>query len=612
MVSARAHAQTQANITPHVEDESEYGYPAVTVPPDPITFNSNDADVLLGCAQPNTSYRVLQFDLNTFNDGYATYYLDSNTMAAYPDAFYYRSGINYPLLRNFASFVLLDATTKAPVLWSDGQGHSGPVSNVKEYFDLADDDHIDNRSDAPDQSHRTCVGQGIECLDRGWYDVYATGITPCQWVRIDGVPDGDYDLVIDEDAARLLVCSASNDANCPLDGRVFDNATSVRVRLTTTNGVTQASVVPPVAGIGNVITIGPAATVAGPPAVVTHNVNAYDLFYVGTNGALYTVSQGSNGVWPSGSDGAQVFTGYPSTLLAGGSIAAVAVDRVRTDVFGRTTNGSVLWVSNAVSGSGWSAGFYGVGVGIAGRPVAVASGPKSALVAWMTPQGAVAYGRFDGANWLTPQTLPGTYVASQTPALTSSGDGTFELFVRDASGAVWFNQLVGTTWSGWTGLGGAASGDLTAASPYLSCADVFLTTADHKLMRKTWSGVGSPACGCATVGGFCGWTDDIAVSSCLEGTLACSQFDGNTGSAPTAISAGPQKLDVFYYDKLKPDMLWQLHFDGTATPPWRLNNLGRIAVVQPMWPIVASSWADNEFDVYQKFSNGWLSARSQR
>ena len=63
-----------------------------------------------------------------------------------------------------------------------GQGHSGPATNVKEIFGLTDSEAIDNRPDAPDQQHLTCNGQDLECLDLGWYDIYAVTYTPCQWV----------------------------------------------------------------------------------------------------------------------------------------------------------------------------------------------------------------------------------------------------------------------------------------------------------------------------------------------------------------------------------------------------------------------------------------------
>jgi hypothetical protein len=56
------------------------------------------------------------------------------------------------------------------------------------------------------------------------------------------------------------------------------------------------------------------------------------------------------------------------------------------------------------------------------------------------------------------------------------------------------------------------------------------------------------------------------------------------GSAPVAISTGPEKRDVFYYDPNKPSMLWRLHFDGT----------------------------DNTFDVFQNFLGGQIAVRSQR
>jgi hypothetical protein len=638
-LGARATAQTQADITPHLIaqglDPDDLPSAYVKVVSKSPGFDPSSPDAELHCVPPNVPVKLLEFQLYTYNDGYADFVVNNSTVTAIPSAFYTLPGFDLPLVTNFGAFTLVNVATHAVATGIDENGQPFPVTAKKELFSLASDYPISYRPDAPIQPPTGFPNptDAWEFVVRGWLDDYDIDASPCQYVRIDGVPDGDYDLVIDDDAARLLVCDSTNDANCPFDGRVYDNVLSVRVNLTTTNGVTAATLETPLVVAGSVTPIGPSDVtgppgVTGPPAVVTHNVDTYDLFFVGTNGALYTVAQATNGVWPQGSAGSPLYAASPA--LAGGAIAAVASDRVRTDVFGRATTGDVLRISNA--GTGYVASTYGaaaLGLGAVGRPAAVASGPKSALVAWMTPQGSVAYGLFNGTSWQTVQTLPGTYPSAQTPAVASSGDGMFHLFVRDAAGAVWYTQYFAGSWGTWTSLGGAVTGDLSAASPYLNCVDVFATTADHRLLRNTWSGAGSPttppnayaACGCSAQSTFCGWRDDIASASCYWGVgVACSKFDASVGSASTVISAGPQKLDAFFYDISKPDMLWQLHYDGTVVPaapglapqPWTLSNLGQISVVQPMWPIVAGSWADGTFDVFQKFQSGQISTRSMR
>ena len=128
------------------------------------------------------------------------------------------------------------------------------------------------------------------CVDDYDYDSY------CQFIVIDGLPDGTYDLVADENAGRYVSCSASNDAQCRYDGRVYDNATVMSIQI---SGTTVTPLSPTIAASSTAI--GPGSSwVAGAPAVATLEVGTYDLFYVAVDGRLYHLAQGTDGVWPSG------------------------------------------------------------------------------------------------------------------------------------------------------------------------------------------------------------------------------------------------------------------------------------------------------------------------
>ncbi|HEY0870618.1 MAG TPA: hypothetical protein VGD55_09490, partial [Acidothermaceae bacterium] len=445
----------------------------------------------------------------------------------------------------------------------------------------------------------------------GYYDQYVTDEL-CEFLRIDGVPDGTYDLVVEENTDRLINCDGT-ESSCHFDGRLDDNVVAMRITI----AGSQVSFPAPSLE-GGATGLGP-FEMLGAPAVVTHAIDTYDLYYVASDHGLYTLHQNASGVWTgagggSSDAGSLVFNpsaaGYPMT----GTIAAVVVDNralatptIRTDVFGGATTGDLLRFS--ITGSGLQVFQYGVagqGYGIAGTAAVVDSSAKNAIAVWTTPQGAVAFGSYSGTDWLPPRLVSAPFVAaSQTPGLTSSGDGMFHLFIKDSSGNAWYDQYVNGAWGTWQQLSTGAvapwQGNLAAVSSYMRSADVFATTTDHRVFRNTWTETDAGQ-------GFSGWSDP----------LAGNNADRRVGSSLTAVSTGTRKKDVFFYDAISPTMLWQLHYDETVTGPqppalpWTLRNLSKILVVQPMWPVVVGSWADNTFDLFQKFTDARIGVRRQR
>jgi hypothetical protein len=607
--SVTAEAQTLGDLVPELSPTltgpDRYGEtgPGVKITHD--SFLSGSDDVGQGCVNANQSYKLLRFQLYTQNDGYADvwFYVDDD-----PGFFSQTVVDGVTLLKNnFAEFKLLDATGR--------QVSSG----FKNRFSLSSDYNIPYRPDGPGEPRG--INGVNEYVTLGWADEYGINdlvASACQFVPIDGLQDGTYELVVDENAGRYVTCSPPLDSSCRYDGRVYDNAMAMRIQIS-------GDVVTPLSPvIDNASTaIGPTVSPmpAGAPAVVTRHIGTYDLFYVGTDGSLYQISQGTDGTWQPSGSGTKLYdasvTGNP---LAAGPLTAVAATRDSVDVFATAQSGDVVHIS--WSPTSWSVpppyglATSGQGAAAGSGPIAVAAGPQSAMVAWFSPSGSVLYGLFDGTNWGQVQTMSGLFTSGQTPALTSSGDGMFHIFARNRNGnGVVYNQFSAAAWGAWRNPGSLFAppvGNLTAASPYLNRADVFANTSDHRLVRNTWDGTNNT---------FSGWIDDLA-TDCIDTSTnsGCSAtLDTHVGSPPFAMSTGAQSLDVFYYDTVKPDRLYRMHYDGTTvtgsnqTVSWQLTDLGRpFSVTLPMWPIAAASWADHTFDVFQKYLSGQIGVRSMR
>jgi hypothetical protein len=621
-----ARAQTQANITPHLTaarsgfDADGSATPGVRVDQN-VSFPTGTVEADSGCAPAGVAMTVLRFSMDTYNDGYENFVLNLHDPNL-PQGLFFQlyPGGSYSLTQ-FAHILLVDANT-----------HQVVASNWKQQFSLASDDTVPYFPNPPARQDPTDeFERGIDdFITSGWYDEYDLQNNHCQFVRIDGVPDGLYDLVVEENAARMVACGPTSDGDCIYDGRMADNAMSIRIRLTNQN-LDQNDPFPAYGGVydtGYVQGVGP-AVVASPPAVVSRNLNSYDALFVGTDGNVYSVSEdGTTGVW-GGQQLAFQIAGFGHTPT---TVAAAATDRIFAQVFMTTAEGDML--QGEWSPTGGYLRVYGLaagGLGCAGRPVVVASGPQSAMAVWISTQGYVVYSVFDGSQWLQVPgyvTGVGAFPIGQTPALASSGDGMYHLFLRDNNGAVWYQQYFMGAWasSGWTPLGTPAEGpittDLTAASPHLNRIDVFGATAAHHLQRIT--GIGTctgPSCNFSFAGG---WVNDMAISGTPDVPYCkyisdCTVIGTRVGSAPTAISTGPEQLEVFFYDLFKRDMLWHLHYDGTLLPvnnapqtQWFLEDIGRTTVSTAMWPIVAASWAGNTFDVFQNFLNGQIGVRSRR
>jgi hypothetical protein len=569
-------------------------------------FDPSSGDVLDGCVpatdQNHPTWKLLRFSLRTQNDGYDTAIVDglpspstcpqetrpACCIADHPntDTYVWSHSHCHYHLRNFANFQVIDTSTKAHIL-----------SGQKYGFALQDSGDLVYRCDAPLYSldypgAQSCSPPalspsftnpfpytptgGTMWVDTGSYDLYGLSMG-CQYIQIDDLADGTYDLVVQVNSGRTVV-----------EGRISDNTAVVRFSVSG-----DALTTFPPTWDSSAHSLVPATGISQSAAVVSRLPNSYDVFYVGTDGVLYTVSQDAvSGAWSNGLTGPGTPLSNPATPLIGPP-AAVALAPDRLLILARQAiDGSVYVFDWGAAGSipgyptGPMAQFFG-GPG-AGPPAIVASSPQSVLAAWVQSDGTIQYRDLHdfgaGGFIYASGALDGTFATDQTPAVTASGAGMFHLFVRDALGAAWYQRFDhGTGWRGWTSIGGSLVGSLSAASSYLNQVDVFARGSDNSLQQDTWNG-----------SAFSGWSNNGF---------------SDVGSAPSAISTGARTLDVAFYKQSDPTWYYDRHFDGTT---WTTKNLNRLFCVVPGVPVVMASWGASTLDLFQELCDGTITDRSLR
>jgi hypothetical protein len=139
------------------------------------TFSASDHDVQDACVTPG-SHKLLRFDFLSYNAG--TSDLAIGSPAARPDLFVWSAGHGHYHLKDFNEFLLFDA--------------AGNLATVgyKQAFCAIDIERIAPWASASGRFHDCNSDQGISA---GWADVYSSFLA-CQFVVIDGVPNGDYTL----------------------------------------------------------------------------------------------------------------------------------------------------------------------------------------------------------------------------------------------------------------------------------------------------------------------------------------------------------------------------------------------------------------------------------
>ena len=139
------------------------------------SFASGSHDVQDGCVTPG-AHKVLRFDFLSYNAGSSDMVIGSP--ASRPDLFVWSSGHGHYHLKDFNEFLLFTA--------------AGTLATVgyKQAFCAIDIERISPTASATPRFDDCNSDQGISA---GWADVYSSFLA-CQFVVIDGLPDGDYTL----------------------------------------------------------------------------------------------------------------------------------------------------------------------------------------------------------------------------------------------------------------------------------------------------------------------------------------------------------------------------------------------------------------------------------
>jgi lysyl oxidase len=172
------------------------------------TFDPNSGDVLDACVLANQSYKLLRFDFLSQNVGDHEFNLGRPVDR--PDLFVYSQAHGHYHMKEFNKYTLID-----------GKGTLA-IPSKKPGFCLVDVEKIS--SNPGPRKFVSCAQTAEMGVSAGWADVYRADIG-CQYLIIDGVPDGDYTLVCTTNTAHAA------DKNGVPEDTYTDNTTSVCLRI---------------------------------------------------------------------------------------------------------------------------------------------------------------------------------------------------------------------------------------------------------------------------------------------------------------------------------------------------------------------------------------------
>lgn len=139
------------------------------------SFSSTSHDVQDGCVTPG-AHKILRFDFLSYNAGSSDMVIGSP--ASRPDLFVWSSGHGHYHLKDFNEFLLFAAAGNLATI------------GYKQAFCAIDIERISPTASATPRFGDCNSDQGISA---GWADVYSSFLA-CQFVVIDGLPNGDYTL----------------------------------------------------------------------------------------------------------------------------------------------------------------------------------------------------------------------------------------------------------------------------------------------------------------------------------------------------------------------------------------------------------------------------------
>ena len=228
---------------------------------------------------------------------------------------------------------------------------------------------------------------------------------------------GNYQFSNTESATNIYYYRTAYDGNA-----TYDNATS------------------------NVVNVNVNVSIASSPAVSAQSANTLDLFFRGSDGALWW-KHWNGATWSTSKSLGGTLTSDPTAAAPGNGVV---------DVFVRGTDGAI-WEKTTTNG---------------------------------------------GASWSGWTSLGGQIPAGTAPSVCSWGSGRLDLFVQGTDGQLWRQWYTGTSWSGWQSLGGQLTSSAAAATaPGSSRIDVFVRGTDGAIWQRTTTNKGSSWSGWTSRGG---------------------------------------------------------------------------------------------------------------
>ncbi len=404
--------------------------------PDPDSSGSvQDACITAG------QHRVLRFDFLSHNAGNADLHVGPPPPPPPPlpppsSIFVWSQAHGHYHIRDFNQYELLNT--------SDQQ----VVPGFKQAFCLMDIERIEPWARANGQF--TCSDQGVSA---GWSDVYTSSL-PCQFITIDGVPDGDYRLVATTNYKQIVQ-----------EDRYLDNSVVAGVRL---QGNTVSEIPLSWGGwesLGGIVT--------SPPSAVSWGPNRLDIFAVGTDSAMY------HRWWDGSSWGGWESLG--GTLMS--PPQAVAWGPNRLDIF-------ALGIDHAMwhrwwDGSSWG-GWESLGGILESPPNAVSWGPNRLDIFAVGTDSAMYHRWWDGSSWGGWESLGG--ILESPPNAVSWGPNRLDIFAVGTDSAMYHRWWDGSSWGGWESLGGILKSPPNAVSWGPNRLDIFAVGTDSAIWHRWWDG----------------------------------------------------------------------------------------------------------------------------
>ncbi len=172
------------------------------------TFSPSNHDVQDGCVTPG-QHRVMRFDFLSYNAGSSDMVIGSP--ASRPDLFVWSSGHGHYHLKDFNEFILFNSNGNLATI------------GYKQAFCAIDIERISPTASVNAQFNDCNSDQGISA---GWADVYHSSL-PCQFVVIDGIPDGDYTLQSTTNTQHVATESCFGDNTIWTGLRIAGNTVTV-------------------------------------------------------------------------------------------------------------------------------------------------------------------------------------------------------------------------------------------------------------------------------------------------------------------------------------------------------------------------------------------------